>query len=98
MTAGGPWRGQGRVKGYPHPGKRLPRRPPGAPGKAFKGWHGGCTSYGYTSSGDTDDRDPKGGTVFFAIVKKELRNHLASFRFWVGALLTIVLAYSSTLV
>ena len=48
--------------------------------------------------GDTDDRDPKGETVFFAIVKKELRNHLASFRFWVGALLTIVLAYSSTLV
>jgi len=36
--------------------------------------------------------------VFFAIVGKELRNHLASFRFWVGALLTIVLAYSSTLI
>jgi ABC-type transport system involved in multi-copper enzyme maturation permease subunit len=36
--------------------------------------------------------------LFFAIVKKELRNHLASFRFWVGALLTIVLAYSSTLI
>ncbi|MBW8874140.1 MAG: ABC transporter permease subunit [Acidobacteria bacterium] len=36
--------------------------------------------------------------MFFAIVKKELRNHLASFRFWVGALLTIVLAYSSTLI
>ncbi len=36
--------------------------------------------------------------MFFAIVKKELRNHLASFRFWVGALLTVVLAFSSTLV
>jgi ABC-type transport system involved in multi-copper enzyme maturation permease subunit len=36
--------------------------------------------------------------VFFAIVTKELRNHLASFRFWVGALLTVVLAFSSTLV
>ncbi|HSS52294.1 MAG TPA: ABC transporter permease subunit, partial [Thermoanaerobaculia bacterium] len=32
------------------------------------------------------------------IAGKELRNHLASFRFWVGALLTIVLAYSSTLI
>ncbi|HEX3552559.1 MAG TPA: ABC transporter permease subunit [Thermoanaerobaculia bacterium] len=36
--------------------------------------------------------------MFFAIVKKELSNHLASFRFWVGALLTIGLAYSSTLI
>ncbi|HEX9943023.1 MAG TPA: ABC transporter permease subunit [Thermoanaerobaculia bacterium] len=33
-----------------------------------------------------------------AIVRKELLNHLASFRFWVGALLTIVLAASSTLI
>src|SRR3954447_25396867 len=48
--------------------------------------------------GDLDDRDSKGEKVFFAIVKKELRNHLASFRFWVGALLTVVLAFSSTLV
>lgn len=36
--------------------------------------------------------------MFAAIAGKELRNHLASFRFWVGALLTIVLAYSSTLI
>jgi ABC-type transport system involved in multi-copper enzyme maturation permease subunit len=36
--------------------------------------------------------------LFAAIAGKELRNHLASFRFWVGALLTIVLAYSSTLI
>ncbi|MFY9823583.1 MAG: ABC transporter permease subunit [Thermoanaerobaculia bacterium] len=36
--------------------------------------------------------------MFFAIVRKELRHHLASFRFWVGALLTIVLGYSSTLI
>jgi len=36
--------------------------------------------------------------LFFAVAGKELRNHLTSFRFWVGALLTIVLAYSSTLV
>jgi ABC-type transport system involved in multi-copper enzyme maturation permease subunit len=31
-----------------------------------------------------------------AVARKELLNHLASLRFWVGALLTIVLAYSST--
>jgi ABC-type transport system involved in multi-copper enzyme maturation permease subunit len=36
--------------------------------------------------------------LFAAIAGKELHNHLASFRFWVGALLTIVLAYSSTLI
>ncbi|HEV7508147.1 MAG TPA: ABC transporter permease subunit [Thermoanaerobaculia bacterium] len=36
--------------------------------------------------------------MFLAIAGKELRNHLASFRFWVGALLTIVLAYSATLI
>jgi ABC-2 type transport system permease protein len=30
-----------------------------------------------------------------AIILKELRNHLASFRFWVGALLTVVLAAAS---
>lgn len=36
--------------------------------------------------------------MLVAIAGKELRNHLASFRFWVGALLTIVLAYSSTLI
>ena len=36
--------------------------------------------------------------MFGAIVRKELRNHLAGFRFWVGALLTLVLAASSTLV
>jgi ABC-type transport system involved in multi-copper enzyme maturation permease subunit len=31
-----------------------------------------------------------------AIARKELRHHLASFRFWAGALLTLVLAASST--
>jgi ABC-type transport system involved in multi-copper enzyme maturation permease subunit len=31
-----------------------------------------------------------------AVARKELFNHLASFRFWVGALLTLVLAASST--
>lgn len=31
-----------------------------------------------------------------AIIQKELRNHLASVRFWVGAVLTIVLAAAST--
>lgn len=36
--------------------------------------------------------------MFLAIVRKELRNHLASFRFWIGALLTVVLASSSTLI
>ncbi|HYO12910.1 MAG TPA: ABC transporter permease subunit [Thermoanaerobaculia bacterium] len=36
--------------------------------------------------------------MFAAILRKELLNHLASFRFWVGALLTIVLAASSTLI
>lgn len=36
--------------------------------------------------------------MFAAILRKELLNHLASFRFWVGALLTVVLAASSTLV
>lgn len=36
--------------------------------------------------------------MFTAILRKELLNHLASFRFWVGALLTVVLAASSTLV
>ncbi|HEX4959687.1 MAG TPA: ABC transporter permease subunit [Thermoanaerobaculia bacterium] len=36
--------------------------------------------------------------MFIAIVRKELSNHLASFRFWVGALLTVGLAWSSTLV
>ncbi|MEA2599294.1 MAG: type transport system permease protein [Acidobacteriota bacterium] len=36
--------------------------------------------------------------MFFAIVRKELSNHMASFRFWVGALLTIILAFSSTLI
>jgi len=33
-----------------------------------------------------------------AITRKELLNHLAGFRFWVGALLTVVLAASSMLV
>jgi ABC-2 family transporter protein/Domain of unknown function (DUF3526) len=33
-----------------------------------------------------------------AVTRKELLHHLAGFRFWVGALLTIVLAASSTLV
>ena len=36
------------------------------------------------------------GTTLIAVIRKELRNHLASFRFWVGALLTIVLASAST--
>lgn len=36
--------------------------------------------------------------MFGAIVRKELAYHLASFRFWVGALLTVALAASSTLI
>jgi hypothetical protein len=50
--------------------------------------------------------DPAGGnrkrskeeTMLGAVTRKELLNHLAGFRFWVGALLTVVLAASSTLV
>ncbi len=36
--------------------------------------------------------------MLIAIAKKELLHHLASFRFWVAALLTVVLASSSTLI
>lgn len=36
--------------------------------------------------------------MFKAIVRKELRHHLASSRFWVGALLTLALAAASTLI